>query len=108
MRTPLDFFDSRTKRGVLHCDGLNKELVNGNGTDNSVISCKPLLLMMMMMITSNQIRHCLVDKLIVVQVAIKFLAFYAISKVIIRAKNKTLARYESTAHNVSHHLFQYT
>jgi hypothetical protein len=35
--------------------------------------------------TSNLIKHRLFDKLIIVQVAIKFLAFYAISKVIIRA-----------------------
>jgi len=40
--------------------------------------------------TSNQIKHRLVDKLIIV--AIKFMAFYAISKVTITAQNRTLAR----------------
>jgi hypothetical protein len=42
--------------------------------------------------TRNKIKHRLVDKLIIVQVVVKFLAFNAISKVITRAQNKTLAR----------------
>lgn len=53
-----------------------------------MISCKPLLMMMI----SNQIRHCLVDKLIIVQVAIKFLTFYAISKVINKSPKQDISQ----------------